>query len=45
VSVGLATWPTDAPDGQTLIERADAALYAAKNAGKDCTRLTVSHPA
>jgi diguanylate cyclase (GGDEF)-like protein len=45
VSVGLATWPADAADGQALIERADAALYAAKHAGKDCIRLTGSYAA
>jgi diguanylate cyclase (GGDEF)-like protein len=35
VSVGLASWPADATDRDALIERADAALYAAKRAGKD----------
>jgi diguanylate cyclase (GGDEF)-like protein len=45
VSVGLAAWPTDAPDRKTLIERADAALYAAKHAGKDCSRITASYAA
>jgi diguanylate cyclase (GGDEF)-like protein len=45
VSVGLAAWPTDAPDGKILIELADAALYAAKHAGKDCSRVTASYAA
>ena len=35
VSVGLAAWPADAADGDALLTRADAALYAAKRAGKD----------
>ena len=35
VSVGLASWPDDARDRDSLLERADAALYAAKHAGKD----------
>jgi diguanylate cyclase (GGDEF)-like protein len=39
VSVGLASWPGDATDGATLLERADAALYAAKRDGKDRVRL------
>ena len=39
VSIGLASWPEDAPDRQTLLERADAALYAAKRAGKERTVL------
>ena len=34
-SVGIATFPDDgAPDGQSLVRRADEALYAAKRAGK-----------
>jgi diguanylate cyclase (GGDEF)-like protein len=39
VSIGLASWPEDATDRDGLLERADAALYAAKGAGKDCTSL------
>jgi diguanylate cyclase (GGDEF)-like protein len=35
VSVGLASWPGDAPERDTLLERADDALYAAKRAGKN----------
>jgi diguanylate cyclase (GGDEF)-like protein len=42
VSVGLASWPQDALDRDTLLERADAALYAAKRAGKDQTVLAVA---
>jgi diguanylate cyclase (GGDEF)-like protein len=38
VSVGLASWPGDAADGERLLERADAALYAAKRDGKDRVR-------
>jgi predicted signal transduction protein with EAL and GGDEF domain len=39
VSIGLASWPDDGADGKRLMERADAALYAAKDAGKDRTTL------
>jgi two-component system cell cycle response regulator len=39
VSVGLASWPADAPDRDALLASADAALYAAKRAGKDQTVL------
>jgi putative nucleotidyltransferase with HDIG domain len=35
VSIGLAAWPADAVDRDALLERADAALYAAKRGGKD----------
>jgi putative nucleotidyltransferase with HDIG domain len=35
VSVGLASWPDDAHDRDTLLERADDALYGAKRAGKN----------
>jgi diguanylate cyclase (GGDEF)-like protein/putative nucleotidyltransferase with HDIG domain len=35
VSVGLASWPADGHDRDTLLERADDALYAAKRAGKN----------
>jgi diguanylate cyclase (GGDEF)-like protein len=39
VSIGLASWPYDGADGVSLVDRADAALYAAKGAGKDRTHL------
>jgi len=35
VSVGAASWPDGARDLDGLVARADAALYAAKRAGKD----------
>src|SRR3954453_22478423 len=35
VSIGLANWPADAGDRDTLLERADDALYGAKRAGKN----------
>ena len=40
VSIGLAAWPAEAADRDALIERADAALYAAKRRGKDRVALT-----
>ncbi len=35
VSIGIATFPEDATTRETLIERADEALYQAKNSGRD----------
>jgi len=35
VSIGLASWPADGNDRDTLLERADDALYGAKRAGKN----------
>ncbi|MBI2495220.1 MAG: diguanylate cyclase [Candidatus Omnitrophica bacterium] len=35
VSVGVSTFPDDGADGQDLIGKADAALYKAKEAGKN----------
>lgn len=37
VSVGVAAYPEHAEQGDTLIAAADAAMYAAKRAGKNCT--------
>ncbi len=35
VSLGVATYPMDGQDSETLLERADKALYGAKQAGRD----------
>jgi diguanylate cyclase (GGDEF)-like protein len=35
VSLGIATFPTDAEDVEDLIRKADAAMYAAKRAGRN----------
>ncbi|MBP6632481.1 MAG: diguanylate cyclase [Kofleriaceae bacterium] len=35
VSVGVATFPDDAGDPESLVRAADAAMYAAKHAGRD----------
>jgi len=35
VSIGIATSPEDAPDSQSLLNKADAALYKAKQTGKN----------
>ncbi len=34
-SIGLALYPSDGTDGETLLKNADGALYAAKDAGKN----------
>ena len=39
ISIGLASWPADGADRDTLIARADSALYCAKGAGKNRTSL------
>ncbi len=35
VSVGIATFPEDAPDARSLVDRADKALYRAKEGGRN----------
>ena len=42
ISVGIATYPGDADSIQTLIARADAALYEAKHKGRNCVMRFVS---
>ncbi len=44
-SVGVASYPTHASCSRTLIEAADAAMYAVKNAGKGGFSVAVSAPA
>ena len=43
-SIGFAASPWHASDVQTLMERADAALYAAKRAGRGVTRMADTSP-
>ena len=38
ISIGVAAFPGDASDPESLFERADVALYQAKGAGKNCIR-------
>jgi len=38
-SLGLALCPRDGQDLETLLKRADIALYSAKEAGRDCYRV------
>ncbi len=38
-SVGIALYPKDGADGQTLLKNADTALYRAKEDGRDCWRF------
>ena len=39
LSIGIATCPSDAEDATELLARADAALYRAKAAGKNCVAI------
>ena len=39
VSVGVATWPTHAPDEESLLEAADRALYRSKQGGRNRTTV------
>ena len=38
-SVGVAVWPSDGADAESLIRNADHALYQAKDQGRNCYRL------
>jgi diguanylate cyclase (GGDEF)-like protein len=38
-SIGISMFPTDALDGETLIKNADAAMYVAKEEGRNCFRF------
>ena len=40
VSIGLATYPEDATEKRSLVEKADAALYRAKHGGKNAVVAT-----
>lgn len=42
ISLGLATFPDDAEDAPTLLNKADIALYASKRGGRN--RVTIYHP-
>ena len=39
ISLGVACLREDCPDLATLLDQADAAMYAAKRAGRNCFRL------
>jgi diguanylate cyclase (GGDEF)-like protein len=42
-SIGVACFPESAESVQDLVKEADAAMYAAKKAGKNCVSLARSH--
>lgn len=39
-SVGIGLFPDHAASGEELLRKADAAMYAAKNAGRNCFRMS-----
>lgn len=43
-SVGVARWPADGEDAAALLQAADAAMYAAKQAGRQTLRLAAPAP-
>ena len=42
-SMGIAVYPDDGADGETLMTRADIAMYSAKDAGKNCYQFYAPH--
>lgn len=44
ISVGISVFPDDSPDPQEIIEKADRALYAAKQAGRNRVEIVSSQP-
>jgi two-component system, cell cycle response regulator len=36
ITIGIASFPKDAAEGQALVSRTDQAMYAGKSAGKNC---------
>jgi diguanylate cyclase (GGDEF)-like protein/PAS domain S-box-containing protein len=44
-SIGISMFPDDAADATALMKHADMAMYAAKQAGKNCCRFYSSGPA
>jgi diguanylate cyclase (GGDEF)-like protein/PAS domain S-box-containing protein len=42
ISIGIALYPQDGQDAETLLKNADAALYFAKEKGRNCVQCYVS---
>ena len=45
ISLGVSVFPHDAQSSKDIVEAADRALYSAKRAGKNCTKLAGGAPA
>jgi diguanylate cyclase (GGDEF)-like protein len=45
ISLGVSVFPRDAQTSKDIVEAADRALYSAKRAGKNCTKLAGGAPA
>ena len=39
ISIGISSYPIDGKTNEALLDRVDQALYSAKQAGRNCTRL------
>ncbi len=44
VTIGIASFPKDAAEGQDLVAKADRAMYAGKSAGKNCLCIFGDEP-
>lgn len=44
ISIGIATYPNDGRDAETLLKHADIAMYQAKSEGKNTFKFYCSAP-
>lgn len=43
ISIGISAYPQNGENANTLIRKADEALYEAKQAGRNCVRVAMTH--